>query len=524
MNTQPILNSKKEKAVAYLRVSTQKQQKEGNSLEVQNDLANRYAGDNSLEIVKTFKEAKSAYKSSFNYVDAEEGLCHKLNNLKNRSVLEELIAYITKEKIKHLIVYSKDRLSRNLEISLALDVFFTKQNIRVHYTKTGENIESKSDAINKFLKLVFASVSELESNLISQRVKDGLKAKVNRGCWPGGKPPFGYKKYDKDNKSLPKNADELEKVQKIFNLYTNYGFNYQQIAYEMNRLYPYECSDIKWNTSTIRRILNNEIYSGYIVWNKRNRTDYDSDDIIRVKSNQHLSTIDRIQWDISSRISKNKQKDSKYYSTPFLLKNKLICKKCNTLMKPINYGTDRHGRKRVDVYKCSSKNDCKFIVKQPYIEHAVLNKILNTSSILSVNSLWNLYCNSVNEQQAHYNNALNEVNETLDSLKKTQQKTKYLISTTEDEIIKEALEYEYININHEIKAHEYREGDLTKKLSKSAKSKLDLKKSLNVFFNNGFNDLSMKMKRIVIDILIDKVTVSKVDNKLDINIVMNTKI
>ena len=103
MTTLSMSNSKNEKAVAYLRVSTQKQQKEGNSLEVQNDLAKRYSEKHELEIVKTFKEATSAYKSSFDYVDAEEGLCHKLNHLKNRSALEELIAYITKEKIKHLL-------------------------------------------------------------------------------------------------------------------------------------------------------------------------------------------------------------------------------------------------------------------------------------------------------------------------------------------------------------------------------------------------------------------------------------
>lgn len=96
MNTPLISTSIKEKAVAYLRVSTKKQEKEGNSLEVQKDLAQIYAEKNNLDIVEFFTEAKSAYKMSFNYKDVQENIYNKIND---RTILEKMIKSITKKKL-----------------------------------------------------------------------------------------------------------------------------------------------------------------------------------------------------------------------------------------------------------------------------------------------------------------------------------------------------------------------------------------------------------------------------------------
>ena len=518
MSTQLRSNSRVEKAVCYLRVSTTKQKDEGSSLDVQEKLAKSYAAKNNLDIIKTFTEAKSAYKVSLNYEDVQDDIFSKIND---RSILDEMLKYMTKEKIKHLIIYSKDRLSRNVEVALTLDLFFSKQNITVHCTRAGEDVKSKNDAINQFLKIVFASVAELESNLISQRVKDGLMAKVNLGYWPGGKYPFGYSKAS--HNGLQKNLTELALVNKIYDLYTTKGYSYKEIANELQS--NDEISKIQLNAYAVQRILKNPIYCGQLSWNMRNRTTYASQEKISIshRDKTSIATISENQSITAQTLINNKNKDSKYYNTQFLLKGKLICGQCNSPMIPLNYGTDRNGKQRDNVYRCSSKQKCKTIIKQNIIEPLVLNKILDNNR-LNPKLLWEAYLSKLDKSKALHENLLCEVTTMYDSTISNELKITNMLEFVAEVDIVEALERELIHLKNEQKNLKLKQSQLSQILAIKHKSFEEFNKSLNTFFSYDFDNLDFRLKRLLIDILIESVTAMKSEKGINIEIVANTRL
>ena len=55
--------TRKQKAVAYLRVSSKDQEKEGNSIPAQKRIIEDYALKNNFNVVKIFKEAETAKKA-----------------------------------------------------------------------------------------------------------------------------------------------------------------------------------------------------------------------------------------------------------------------------------------------------------------------------------------------------------------------------------------------------------------------------------------------------------------------------
>ena len=93
-------------AVAYFRVSTKKQEEEGYSLENQEERALKYAKDNNLEIVKQWGGNESGWiKSS-----------EKIKKKIRRKLFNEMLEYVKNHKeIKHLIFYSQDRMTRNMD-------------------------------------------------------------------------------------------------------------------------------------------------------------------------------------------------------------------------------------------------------------------------------------------------------------------------------------------------------------------------------------------------------------------------
>ena len=86
-----------QRAIAYTRVSSQRQVDEGNSLSVQKKHILEYAEKNGFEIMKFFVEQGESAKNA------------------NRTQLKAMLEYLYKNhsKIDALIIYKVDRLARN---------------------------------------------------------------------------------------------------------------------------------------------------------------------------------------------------------------------------------------------------------------------------------------------------------------------------------------------------------------------------------------------------------------------------
>ena len=172
------------KAVAYLRVSTDKQGKSGLGLEAQREAVARYIAANGLELIGEYIEVETGKGS---------------NALSKRPELVAALAAAKREKAG-LIIAKLDRLARNVHFISGL-------------METGvEFAVADMPNADRFQLHLFAALAEKEAEVISQRTKAALAAAKERGTELGkhGKILAARNKAEAMDRLEPISADLLE--------------------------------------------------------------------------------------------------------------------------------------------------------------------------------------------------------------------------------------------------------------------------------------------------------------------------
>jgi site-specific DNA recombinase len=156
------------RAIAYIRVSTDKQADKGHSLLAQQEKVNAYASLYDLDIIDYVIETGSA------------------KNL-NRDGLQGALAQIKAGQADALIVVKLDRLTRSVaDLGYLVESYFSKAGL----LSVSEQIDTRS-ASGRLVLNVLASVSQWEREAIGERttaVKQSMKA---NGLYCGGLVPYG---------------------------------------------------------------------------------------------------------------------------------------------------------------------------------------------------------------------------------------------------------------------------------------------------------------------------------------------
>lgn len=141
------------KAIAYLRVSTDRQGRSGLGLEAQREAVARYVAEARLELVGEFVEVETGKGS---------------NALAKRPQLLAALTEAKRSKAK-LVLAKLDRLARNVHFVSGL-------------METGVDF-AVADMPNadRFQLHLFAALAEKEAEIISRRTKDALAAAKARG-------------------------------------------------------------------------------------------------------------------------------------------------------------------------------------------------------------------------------------------------------------------------------------------------------------------------------------------------------
>lgn len=226
-------NNVVEKCVAcYVRVSTDAQAEQGYSIPDQIAKLQAFCTVKGWENVKFYTDP--GFSGS---------------NL-NRPAMQEMIADAKEEKLKAVIVFKLDRLSRSQKDTLYLieDVFLPND---VDFVSISEALDTTTP-YGRAMIGILSVFAQLERENIFMRTRIGMLGRVSAGYWRGGgNVPFGYD-YDKPSKSLVPNADS-PKIPQIFDLYLK-GYSCQKIA-DMFGL----CNEFH-----VRNILKRHTYCGFI--------------------------------------------------------------------------------------------------------------------------------------------------------------------------------------------------------------------------------------------------------------------
>jgi site-specific DNA recombinase len=348
---------KMKRAVIYTRVSTDIQAEEGYSLQTQLDSCRNYAIDNNFVIVAELADD-----------------CSGTLKFKDRPQGRFIRDMATKGEIDAVILYTLDRTARDETVTeyLFLKAYLYELDIELHYSDTGLDAFTFEGNLMGYIK---ASQSTGELFKIVERTTRGRYAKA-RANIPvmNGYPPYGYiREGEGKNARMHIYEPHAQVVRSIFDWYVNEdGSNGALSLYNVarklnNKNIPppnYSCKHvcIRWLRSTVKGILNNEIYAGVTAYGKtqmkgkgknKKRVKVPKEEWVNI-SVPELAIVERWMFDLAQvRGRLNLERSRRNQKHEYLLTGHFRCGACNhamaglytTVNDALNYRCGRYYRK-----------------------------------------------------------------------------------------------------------------------------------------------------------------------------------
>jgi DNA invertase Pin-like site-specific DNA recombinase len=220
------------KAIAYVRVSTDRQAEQGLGLEVQRRAIKTWAKTNGHRIVATHRdEGVSGSKG----LDTRPGLASAFQALEDGQA-------------DALVVYRLDRLARKLASQETwIETLERKGRKVVSVTEP----EYGEDETRDFVRQVLGAVAQYERAVIVRRMQSGRAEKAARGGYAYGSPAFGQRV--QDGELIPDEAESAV-VARIRELGAQ-GASLRQIAERLDAEGSKPKRGDRWHAQTVRRVL-----------------------------------------------------------------------------------------------------------------------------------------------------------------------------------------------------------------------------------------------------------------------------
>ena len=188
-----------------------------------------------------------------------------------RPALERLLKEIDVGRIRMVVVYKIDRLTRSLADFVRLVERFDTANCSFVSVTQAFNT---STSMGRLTLNVLLSFAQFEREVTAERIRDKIAASKKQGLWMGGLCPLGYDPHPDPNvRELVVNAAEADTVRSLFELYDRHGkiTDVERDAAEMGLRSKHhrfstgrEQGGGHLSTGQIHKILTNPVYLGQI--------------------------------------------------------------------------------------------------------------------------------------------------------------------------------------------------------------------------------------------------------------------
>lgn len=299
----------------------------------------------------------------------------------DRPSFKKMLSDIDEGKINLVIVKDLSRFGRNYVEAGMYVQRFTDSNIR--FIAADDNYDSlvNSDDLLFPIKNV---VNEMYARDVSKKTKAAKKAKARDGQFIGSKAPFGYKIDPNDRHHLIVDEPAAQVVRRIFRMASE-GIGYNKMAKifrEEKILTPiayfnlnnpdyfksdYWRKEFDWHVTSIRAILNNEVYLGKLVYGKQRNKSMKSKEKVRnpkedwiVVENCHEPIITQELWDTVHKILNAKHRPAKAGEVQ-MFAGLLYCSDCGhclTYSQKQRKDGSYHGAYSCWMYKTHGKEYC----------------------------------------------------------------------------------------------------------------------------------------------------------------------
>ena len=323
-----------EKIVAlYVRLSRDDENEgDSNSIAHQKLFLEKYAADNGFE--NTLFLSDDGY-SGTNF---------------DRPAWKKIVEMIERGEVETLIVKDLSRLGREyLQVGRLTELYFPEKGVR--FIAVNDSVDSLVESINDF-NPIRNWANELHAKDTSKKVRAIKKMQAERGERLGGKPPYGYKKKDKDSKEIVPDEETAPIVRRIFDLCAaGKGPNQiariltrEQVLNPTNQYYQATgtaCTNLDttrpcaWSGKTVASILENKVYIGHTLNMRKTTLSYKNKKQIHkpeseqiLVENTHEPLITKEVWEIVQDVRQHKRRPPKHMEEPNLFSGLVYCADC----------------------------------------------------------------------------------------------------------------------------------------------------------------------------------------------------
>jgi len=296
----------------YTRVSTDNQAEvEFNSCQAQEEKIKSFI--NSQENILVFKVYSDAGFTGANL---------------ERPALQEMLRDMQENKINVVLVYKIDRLTRSPKDFYALIEIF--EQYKVDFISITERFDTSTPS-GRLLRNIMLTFAQFERELTSERTKDKLLERANKGMWNGGSVPFGYKVVDK--RLVP----DGQKLTEIFALFAETGSlarTYQLLKEKQ----IFNDKNLPFSKAHLQSILRNPVYIGKMRFSGK------------VCQGIHQPLISEDLFNHVQQFHRERFRRLRLYKN-YLLAGLVHCAECNSFMTPAH--STKKSLKRYYYYRCT---------------------------------------------------------------------------------------------------------------------------------------------------------------------------
>lgn len=326
--TNIITKSNVYKVGAYVRISNSSTQNDSDSINIQKSIITDFVATNSDMKLVNFYEDDGFTGTNF-----------------NRPSFNKMIDDIRDKKINCIIVKDISRFGRNhLEVGNYIENILPFLNTRLISISDNYDSINENDYSNAFILPFKNIMNEIYSKELSKKIGDAIQLNIKNGNCAITITPYGYKKDANNPNLLVVDEDTAWVVKEIFSMRSQ-GLSYNKIIvylYDNNVPVSKDKRDnLMWSNSSLRYILENQVYLGDLVYNKSHQSMYynkkytkNSKEDYVVFKDMHTPIIEQDIFDKVQAISEKNKKVIVPIDEEFKIFNKLlICGKCKCEFK-----------------------------------------------------------------------------------------------------------------------------------------------------------------------------------------------
>ena len=312
------MNKVNKKIGLYIRVSSEKQLKEGFSFEDQEEKL----------IIEAEREKQDYLVYKDGWVSGK--------SMDERKGLKLLMTDVELGIIDKVYVTKISRLARNSRDLQNMIYDFEKHNVSFKAINDGIDTSTPMGSVMVKLMGIFA---EMERDTIMEQTRAGAEKRAKEGKMYGSARMLGYDRVidetsKKNTMKIVINVKEKEIIKTIFEMYLG-GYGYKAITNKLNKEGFRTKKHKLFAINTVKTVLDNPLYAGYIRygkykdWTKKRRKGLSSEYIL-VEGN-HESIITKEDWDkVQARMKTNQRK--KPPVGKYMLAGVLTCPECGSKM------------------------------------------------------------------------------------------------------------------------------------------------------------------------------------------------